>query len=255
MWMKHQHCNILFVQESHFTVNLEKDLNEEFKGDIYNSYGNSQSRGVSIYIIEKIEYKFIDKFQDKEGRIILLNIEIKDSIYTLVNIYAPNLPKNRNVFFKKVKDMTSENSLGRVIVGGDMNDTLTKIDKKNKVSTQKLKQTKPVFSLKSLIKTQKLSDIWREIHGKEIQFTWRRKNNLNEASRIDFFLTCPEIRTKIESTDIRPAIITHTDHQAISITIKGRSDQKGKGYFKINNSILENEEYQNLIKILINYLR
>ncbi|VDI22601.1 receptor-type tyrosine-protein phosphatase T [Mytilus galloprovincialis] len=32
MWMKHQHCNILFIQESHFTVNLEKDLNEEFKG-------------------------------------------------------------------------------------------------------------------------------------------------------------------------------------------------------------------------------
>ena len=251
LWMKYQKCNILFVQESHFTEDLEKDLNSEIKDQQYHSFGTSQSRGVSIFINNDLECKFINIFKDQEGRLLLINIEIEDSIYTLVNVYAPNIPKNRNIFFKKVKEIITKNSLGMVIIGGDMNDTLTKIDKKNKVSTQKLKQTKPVFSLKSLIKTQKLSDIWREIHGKEIQFTWRRKNNLNEASRIDFFLTCPEIRTKIESTDIRPAIITHTDHQAISIKIKGRSDQKGKGYFKINNSILENEEYQNLIKILI----
>ncbi|XP_063438423.1 26S proteasome non-ATPase regulatory subunit 10-like [Mytilus trossulus] len=80
---------------------------------------------------------------------------------------------------------------------------------------------------------------------------WRRKNNINEASRIDFFLTCPEIRTQIESTDIRPAIITHTDHQAISLMMKCRSQHKGKGYFKKNNCVLENNEYQNIVKKLI----
>ena len=91
----------------------------------------------------------------------------------------------------------------------------------------------------------------RNTWQKKPQFTWKRKNNINKASRIDFFLTCPEIRTQIESTDIRPAIITHTDHQAISLMINCRSQQKGKGYFKINNSVLENNEYQNIIKKLI----
>lgn len=68
-----------------------------------------------------------------------------------------------------------------------MTNTLTKKDNKIQMSTQKSKHTKPVawvVSLKSFIKTHKLRDIWREIHGKEIQFIWRRKNNLNEATRI-----------------------------------------------------------------------
>ena len=94
-------------------------------------------------------------------------------------------------------------------------------------------------------------DIWRVIHRNNIQFTWRLKNKINEASRIDYFLVCPEIRSHIYSTDIRPALISHTDHQAISLKVKGRSQSKGKGYFKINNSILDNIEYKNIIKGLI----
>lgn len=145
--------------------------------------------------------------------------------------------------------MISENSLGMVIVGGDMNDTLSIIDRK-KYSTNK-KTQKPVNSLKNLIKTLKLIDIWRETHSNNTQFTWRRKNNINEASRIDLFLICPEIRSHICSADIRPALISHTDHQAISLKLKGRSQSKGKGYFKINNSILNNIEYRNIINGLI----
>lgn len=40
-------------------------------------------------------------------------------------MYAPNLPKNR-----KVNDMIQRNSLGMVIVKGDMKDTVSYIDSK-----------------------------------------------------------------------------------------------------------------------------
>ena len=65
-----------------------------------------------------------------------------------------------------------------------------------------------------------LLDIWRELNPNKTQFTWKRKHKINESTRIDYFLISPELRTQIESADIRPVIISHTDHQAISLKIK-----------------------------------
>ena len=44
-WAKNQKTHILFAQEAHFTENTILSLKQEFSGDIYNSHGNSQSRG------------------------------------------------------------------------------------------------------------------------------------------------------------------------------------------------------------------
>jgi exonuclease III len=49
-WAKNQKIHILFAQETHFTDTTILSLIQEFNGDVYNSYGNSQSRGVSIII-------------------------------------------------------------------------------------------------------------------------------------------------------------------------------------------------------------
>ena len=248
LWMKNQQCNVMFIQESHFTENIQSDIQKEFKGQIIFNHGNSQSRGVAILIKDHLNAKIIDVYKDEDGRLIVANVEIEESIYTLVNVYAPNIPRIRNSFFKKVKTSIEENSSGLLIVGGDMNDILTDTDTKNK---QQKRKSKPVYGLKNLIKSFKLLDIWRELNTCKNQYTWKRKSNNNEATRIDYFLIGPELRTQIESADIRPAIISHTDHQAISLKIKGREKHRGKGYFKINNSILNNEEYKKLIKNII----
>ena len=49
-WAKHQKCDIIFIQERHFTEKLEKDLMLEFRENIFHSFGSSQARGVSIFI-------------------------------------------------------------------------------------------------------------------------------------------------------------------------------------------------------------
>jgi DNA-directed RNA polymerase subunit H (RpoH/RPB5) len=83
------------------------------------------------------------------------------------------------------------------------------------------------------------------------QYTWRRKNNISTASRIDYFLISTDIRPRIVSADIRPATISYTDHQAISLKINHKAESRGRGYFKLNSKILENEEYKEIIKQLI----
>ena len=79
----------------------------------------------------------------------LINIEIDENIFTLVNLYANNVDKNRNVFFKKENNFIENYAIGILIVGGDLNDTLTCAVRKYSISTQKTK--KPVNSLKTLI--------------------------------------------------------------------------------------------------------
>ena len=92
----------------------------------------------------------INKLNDQEGRIILLNIDIKGNIFTLVNVYAPNIPRDRNIFFKKLNTFIENNRLGILIIGGDMNETLSSLDTKNN-NPKKIK--KPVNSLKQLVKS------------------------------------------------------------------------------------------------------
>ena len=131
-----------------------------------------------------------------------------------------------------------------------MNETLSSTDRKN---NKKNREQKITNSLKTLIKTNKLEDIWRQLHPKLYQYTWKRKNKDDEASRIDYFLTGKELRTMIKSTDIRPALISSTDHQAISLKINMSNDNKGKGFFKINNSILTDKSYKDKIENVIDY--
>ena len=116
------------------------------------------------------------------------------------------------------------------------------------------KKIKPVGSLKTLIQSNDLIDIWRYKNKTDIQFTWRRKNP-DQASRIDMFLINKDFLMNIKSCDIRPILIKFTDHQAVSLKIETVTmKSKGPGYWKINNSILQEEKYvKNINKIIQKY--
>ena len=49
---------------------------------------------------KNVEFKLIDEYKDNEGRLLLINVEINNVIYTIINVYAPNSMKKRNTFFK-----------------------------------------------------------------------------------------------------------------------------------------------------------
>ena len=247
LWMSQQKCDILFLQETHFTAEKVHILKKVSDAVCYHSFGLSNSRRVSIWINKQLDYVLIDQFQDSDGRILILNIELDKKIYTLVNVYAPNQVKDRNSFFKKLKKILEKTCLGMLLIGGDFNDILSQYDNK----TVKHNKSCPVYGLKQLIKSYKLIDIWRIKHPNLLQFTWKRKHNNNEASRIDFLLIQEELCPFVSSSDIRPAFIKYTDHLAVSIKLRSNTQNKGPGTFKLNNSILQNVEYQQMMEKLI----
>ena len=81
-------------------------------------------------------------------------------LFTLINIYAPNNMNKRNTFFKQVDRSINEHSIGQIILAGDYNDIISKIETKKLYQSKKF--YKPIHNMKSMIKSHKLIDIWRQ---------------------------------------------------------------------------------------------
>jgi exonuclease III len=74
----------------------------------------------------------------------------------------------------------------------------------------------PVASLKTLIKTNNLADIWRKCNQDKQQFTWRRKDK-TQASRIDMIFIGTHFCSLVETCKIKPVTTQSTDHQSVYI--------------------------------------
>lgn len=251
LWVKQQKGNIILVQETHFTKSTVPYVKSEWKGEVIHSFGTTKSCGVAIFITNNVTCEILDTYNDEEGRIALVNLQINDIIYTIVNIYAPNIKTKRSTFFKNLNKIIETHSLGIAIVGGDWNDIQHPTDRKSRVKCKQQTQSNIINKFK---KECHLIDPWRLKNPMLQQFTWKRKNVNNEASRIDFFLVHRNILSKILTTDIRPVLIKYTDHQAVSLVLNINHVIRGPGYWKLNNSLLNDENYQkSIINILNKY--
>jgi exonuclease III len=170
---------------NYFFTNVLNQLMQDFEGSLYQSHGTSNLRGVAIWIKKNIEFKLIDEYKENEGRLLLIYVEINNAIYIIINIDAHNNMSKTNTFFKQVDRFIKEHIIGQIIPAGDY-DILSKIDTTKSYRCKKLDT--PVLSLKSMIKTHKLIDIWRQKNKTKTQFTWNRKDKF-EATRIYYFLS------------------------------------------------------------------
>ena len=79
--------------------------------------GTSSIKGVAIRFHSSFNYKLLNYFRADSGRYIIANVKTDKECYTVVNIYAPNNPKERNTFFKQANEKNSECSVGSIILG------------------------------------------------------------------------------------------------------------------------------------------
>jgi hypothetical protein len=89
-------------------------------------------------------------------------VRIEDMIFPLVCLYAPNYKNSRNIFKKKGNSYLKEYGNGIPILAGDFNDALKPVHRKTTRSSGLFAD--PVASLNTLIKSNKLLDIWGELN-------------------------------------------------------------------------------------------
>lgn len=238
-----QNIDILCIQETHVdnyfvSKNIENILGFRHAKFIW-SYGQNDSKGTLIIIIN--ESIHIGKFQtDFIGRLCYVDFEYLNNKFRLLNLYAPNVAKDRNDFFKDLYPfLTTSNKL---IVTGDYNFVFdTHLDKIGGNPETGILGSK-VF--KNILAKYKLLDAFRVKYPNTLSVTW---TSHNVGCRLDRYYVSKLFEACISDCYVLPCHISDHDFVLLKLNVSG-SIAIGKSYWKLNNEILEEHDFVNSFK-------
>ena len=149
--------------------------------------------------------------------------------------------------YEKLDRMATEN----VIFAGDFNLALNV--NKDRLGS-KINNNKSAATLQQGMELLKLTDIWRDRNPDKERYSWFRKKPELIASRIDYLLVNQGLQGKVLNIDYSYGC--RTDHSLVFMEFDTKGVDRGPGIWKLNNRLLQNEEYihmmRNLIKEQIN---
>ena len=241
IWLQKQNADIIFLQETYSTKDIENIWKCQWKGSIYFAHGSNRSCGVLILVKDSLEFDLKSILADDNGRYILLNAIVQGCNYFFGNIYAPNKVREQCSFFEeleKKKDAFIADENHRIIIGGDFN-VVNNPDLDCSGGTPKEKES--IKFLNSICLNYDLIDIRRTRNPDRKLFSWKQKNPLVQR-RLDFWLISDVCQDEVEETNIKTAI--RTGHSAITISFKSLDEQtRGPSYWKLNSSLVDDENY------------
>ena len=257
------HPDVLLLQETH--LDAKHKLKSEWK-----KYGGSEAffakgyetegrlgGGVAI-LLGKAKNIFSDFSKPQiivEGRVLRLDLKIRNQPFTIISVYAPNQKNEKEIFFQKlhdtIKDIPQRNN---VIFGGDFNcveDVL--LDRTN---TEAQKEAS-VAELQIFNSTRLLVDPFRTLFPNKQIFTYVGKNSKgeNSKSRLDrIYISehlAPNAKFLARTLGRKEEIgVSVPDHYVWYTTIKltgaapEKVPKKAKNpYFRLNNKFLEDPDY------------
>ena len=91
-WINKQNADIIFLQETYRTAEIENEWKYHWKGGMFFSHGSNHSKGVLILTKNDLDFRAKKVTTDKNGRFIIMNAEIQDSQFLLVNLYMHQTP-------------------------------------------------------------------------------------------------------------------------------------------------------------------
>ena len=239
----------LFVQETYSTVNDEIKWKDDFKGEVFYSHGKSNSCGVLICFIGSKRLFIRNKLSDNNGRILILDVDIDDENFILINLYNPNTEAEQLQNLSKLTEMLTKLHLiqnNNIICARDFN-LLFKIKLENYGGNPVFRKhsVRTIFELKE---TCNLTDIRKIRNPKAKQYTFRQKHVSGFLQRrLDYFFISNNIQEFILDTDIIPAI--SSDHSPVLISFsKDKQNNKSSGFWKFNNSLLSDDIFKEELK-------
>ena len=167
-WLHNNKFDIIFLQKTYSTNNIETICQSECIGKIYFSHGTNCSRGVMTLFNPKLDV-LVDSIEtDKNGRYLILRATIHNSAWQLCNIYSPNNNSDQKMFLSNIIDIIRKRSDNSLIIGRDFNCALTPRDKISGTAVER--KTNVISEITKLCDSFKLQDIWRCQHPNQLQF-------------------------------------------------------------------------------------
>ena len=236
-WLKLKNFDICLLQETHLQACKNHIWEKEWGGQSFYSGTSSNANGVAILVNPNITTNNVSFNELCEGRLIALELSLNDTELVIINIYGPN---NDDIkLFQKLEEYLLKNNDKNILIGGDFNTVLNPLlDKRNGNSNYHSKIRK---ILNDIINSCELNDVWRILNPEKKLFSWFSNTKPRVCSRIDYYLASNSLMNSISYCSYYPG--HRTDHSAVLIKLNLNIPKRGPGYFKFNNSLLQDETF------------
>lgn len=140
-WLEDNKTNITLLQETHFIEKRAELYDRKWNGKAIHAFSDSPfSRGVSVLFNKECNIDILNVHKSNDGRKLLVNAKIDETLLTIVNLYAPNKESDRITFFNSLNTFISSHTPqdSKLIIGGDFNCNLNKENDKSCKKLSKL---------------------------------------------------------------------------------------------------------------------
>ena len=234
-----KNADILIMLETHSTEECEEIWRSEWGGEALYSHGTNMARGVAVFTSKSIYQSIHNVYRSTDGRVLIFDLQENEQQVTIVAIYAPN--EDSPMFFRNIGDMLKVRHERKIILG-DFNLVLdVELDRENTYYNN----NKAMEEVQGIMEQYSLLDIWRARNHSKREFSWRKREKVLKASRIDLALVSGGLDHNIEIVQYLSSI--KTDHRAIYMVVDMVQHERGVGYWKLNCSLLHEQNYISLI--------
>ena len=245
-WCRKQKSDLIFLQETHSTIERQDQWRKEWGAPVLFSHGSTNARGVAILIKNSLNSTIQQSEISSDGRFIVLKADINNETYTIANIYGPNKDADAVKFYRNLSKVLRNDEFSyeeNIIIGGDFNCPLDiTLDKKGGLPIPRKYVINYIDELQNEFS---LHDIWRLKHPTLQSFTWGRCSPFIFC-RLDYWLISDKLHDLVTKVDIIPSI--KTDHSAIFLELEEiESRGRGADLWKLNTPLLANENYKHMI--------
>ena len=236
---------MILLQDTHLTEDKLSSFNSLWTGRAYHSCYKNNSRGCSILINKSLHHEVIEEFTDNRGCYKLLQCRIGIETYLIGSIYGPN--KDEPQFYTGIGDILDSVDCDHVLLGGDFNFIMDAENDCFGYVRENNVNAKRTFT--SICNKYNLKDLWRQHNPHLQQYTWHSPN-FNKGARLDMFFASSHLLSSCCDVQIIPSY--RTDHSIISMCLKLNEPQRGPGLWKFNESLLNDENYVDIVHHCIN---
>ena len=244
-WLRSKQLDICCLTETHGKNDLFEIQQWESQWG-YKTFSSNCSdgrkKGVMILFNNTFSYTIHQSVSDPDGRYIILDLTIFDIRFLLVALYGPNkdVPDFFNSLLRQIVDVGNYS----IIMCGDFNvvqnydlDT-TGYENQNNPNSQ--------LAVFDMMNSLDLHDIFRDFHPESKTYSWHKAGTSLKQARLDYFLISTDLSSFVESTAIRPGY--RTDHSLILTYFTFVKQNRGRGTWKFNNSLLYDPIYVGKVK-------
>ena len=216
--------------------------NDHMLGCFYSISMREAARGVCILIKKSLPIKVHSIEKDDQGNMIKMCCMYDNNKFNLLCIYGPNTDSPD--FYENIFNLISNNAGPNSIIIGDYNLTMDPdLDNLNYVQAR---NTRARNKLRELMNIHGFVDVYRQLNDNKKDFTWTNNANKSQRGRLDMAVVSNTMLPFITQFKSVPKL--KSDHKPLLLSIDFTNFKRGRGYWKFNNSLLNNPEYVNIVK-------